>query len=63
MRRALKEAPRQSLFIGAQMPSRGFFDKLGAEPGGSTPDAFRELVSRDVAKWARVVREAKISVE
>ena len=37
--------------------------KLGAEPGGATPEEFRDLVSRDVAKWARVVKEAKVSVE
>jgi tripartite-type tricarboxylate transporter receptor subunit TctC len=37
--------------------------KLGAEPGGSTPEEFRDLVARDVAKWGKVVREAKISVE
>ena len=37
--------------------------KLGAEPGGSSPEEFRELVGRDVAKWGKVVREAKISVE
>ncbi|HUQ27316.1 MAG TPA: tripartite tricarboxylate transporter substrate binding protein [Usitatibacter sp.] len=37
--------------------------KLGAEPGGASPDEFRELVSRDIAKWGKVVREAKISVE
>jgi tripartite-type tricarboxylate transporter receptor subunit TctC len=37
--------------------------KLGAEPGGSSPEEFRELVSRDVAKWGKVVREAGISVE
>ena len=37
--------------------------RLGAEPGGSSPEEFRELVSRDIAKWGRVVREAKISVE
>jgi len=37
--------------------------KLGAEPGGATPEEFRELVARDVAKWARVVKEAKVVVE
>lgn len=36
--------------------------KLGAEPGGSSPEEFRDLVSRDVAKWSKVVREAKITV-
>jgi tripartite-type tricarboxylate transporter receptor subunit TctC len=37
--------------------------KLGAEPGGAPTEEFRELVTRDVAKWRKVVTEAKISVE
>ena len=37
--------------------------KLGAEPGGASSEEFRNLVTRDVAKWGKVVREAKISVE
>jgi tripartite-type tricarboxylate transporter receptor subunit TctC len=37
--------------------------KLGAEPGGASTDEFRALVTRDVAKWRKVVQEAKISVE
>jgi tripartite-type tricarboxylate transporter receptor subunit TctC len=37
--------------------------KLGAEPGGAPTDEFRALVSREVAKWGKVVREAKISVD
>ena len=37
--------------------------KLGAEPGGASPEEFRELVARDVAKWGKVVRDAKITVE
>ncbi|APV51767.1 ABC transporter substrate-binding protein [Betaproteobacteria bacterium GR16-43] len=37
--------------------------KLGAEPGGSTPEAFRDLVSRDIAKWGQVVRDAGITIE
>ncbi len=37
--------------------------KLGAEPGGAATEEFRDLVSRDVAKWARVVKEAKVVVE
>jgi tripartite-type tricarboxylate transporter receptor subunit TctC len=42
---------------------RELWFRLGAEPGGAAPEEFRELVSRDVAKWGKVVREAKISVE
>ena len=37
--------------------------KLGAEAGGSSPEEFRDLVSRDIAKWGKVVRDAKVSVE
>ncbi len=37
--------------------------KLGAEPGGSSPDAFRALIEKDVAKWSKVVRDAKVTLE
>lgn len=37
--------------------------KLGAEAGGSTPEAFRDLVAKDIAKWGKVVREANITIE
>jgi tripartite-type tricarboxylate transporter receptor subunit TctC len=37
--------------------------KLGAEPGGSSPEAFRALIDTDIAKWGKVVREAKITLE
>jgi tripartite-type tricarboxylate transporter receptor subunit TctC len=42
---------------------RDLWFKLGAEVGGSTSEEFRDLVSSDVAKWGKVVREAKVSVE
>jgi tripartite-type tricarboxylate transporter receptor subunit TctC len=42
---------------------RELWFKLGAEPGGASPEEFRDLVARDVAKWGRVVRDAKITVE
>jgi tripartite-type tricarboxylate transporter receptor subunit TctC len=42
---------------------RELWFRLGAEPGGASPEEFRDLVGRDVAKWGKVVREAKISVE
>jgi len=42
---------------------RDTWAKLGAEPGGSTPEAFRALIDKDVAKWGKVVREAKITLE
>jgi len=39
------------------------WSKLGAEPGGSSPEAFRALIDKDVAKWGKVVREAKVTLE
>jgi tripartite-type tricarboxylate transporter receptor subunit TctC len=42
---------------------RELWFKLGAEPGGASPEEFRELVSRDVAKWGKVVREARITID
>ena len=42
---------------------RDTWAKLGAEPGGSSPEAFRALIDKDVAKWGKVVREAKITLE
>jgi tripartite-type tricarboxylate transporter receptor subunit TctC len=37
--------------------------KLGAEPGGSSSEAFRAFQRSEIEKWAKVVREAKISME
>jgi len=42
---------------------RDTWARLGAEPGGASPEAFRALIDQDVAKWGRVVREANISLE
>jgi tripartite-type tricarboxylate transporter receptor subunit TctC len=37
--------------------------KLGAEPGGAPTEEFRAHVTRDVAKWRKVVTDSKISVD
>jgi len=37
--------------------------KLGAEPGGSTSEAFRAFQRSEIEKWAKVVREARVSME
>jgi tripartite-type tricarboxylate transporter receptor subunit TctC len=42
---------------------RELWFKLGAEPGGASPEEFRDLVARDVAKWGKVVREARITID
>jgi tripartite-type tricarboxylate transporter receptor subunit TctC len=35
----------------------------GLEARASTPAEFRDRVTRDVARWAEVVKKAKIAVE
>jgi tripartite-type tricarboxylate transporter receptor subunit TctC len=35
----------------------------GSDPVASTPEAFGELVARELAKWARVAKEARMQVE
>ena len=42
---------------------RDIWFKLGAEPGGSTSEAFRDLVANDIGKWGKVVREAGVKIE
>jgi tripartite-type tricarboxylate transporter receptor subunit TctC len=38
-------------------------DNLGLEPAPGTPDEFAAYIRAEQAKWARVVREAKIQIE
>ena len=37
--------------------------KLGVEPRSSTPEAFAATIRADVDKWAKVVKEADISLD
>ena len=39
------------------------FAALGAEGVGSTPEAFRALLAKDLQKWARVARDAGVKAE
>ena len=59
------------------MPAHGFVERLAelsasgvpfvcvtlVEAVGSTPDAFRALLQKDLAKWTRVAREANVKAE
>ena len=36
---------------------------LGAEPGATTPQAFRSLLREEVAKWADVAKAARIHAD
>jgi tripartite-type tricarboxylate transporter receptor subunit TctC len=39
------------------------FEQLGSEGGGGTPEAFGELIRRDSAKWAEVVRRSGAKID
>ena len=35
----------------------------GSEPGGNTPEEFAAFIKREIAKWARVVKESGLKIE
>ena len=39
------------------------FDKDGVEPVGGTPAAFKALVTREIAQWRDLAKQADIKVE
>ncbi len=47
----------------ASKPVHDRFVSLGAEPKSTTPEELAQLVRVDVARWARVVKEANIKLE
>ena len=42
---------------------RSRYATLGIEPVGNTPEAFAEQIRADLARWEKVVRQAKIRIE
>ena len=39
------------------------YSSEGADPVGSTPEAFAEVITRDIAKWAKVIKASGARVE
>jgi tripartite-type tricarboxylate transporter receptor subunit TctC len=39
------------------------FESLGLEPVGNTPEEFAAFQKAEVAKWAKVVKDAKITAD
>lgn len=56
----LNAAARQALKAPEVMTR---FKDLGAEPVGSTPEAFQKLVSEEMTRWADVVHKSGVKVE
>ena len=46
-----------------QPDTRERLAQLGSEGGGGTPEAFAELIRRDSAKWAEVVRRSGAKID
>ena len=52
--------------IAQALQSKELQDRMageGLEPAGGTPEQFRAVIKRDVEKWKRVVKQAKITVQ
>jgi tripartite-type tricarboxylate transporter receptor subunit TctC len=52
--------------INAVLKSPEFVERLralGYEPAGGSPQDFAALVARDTDKWAKLIRERKITAE
>ena len=43
--------------------TRERFTQLGSEGGGGTPEEFADLIRRDSAKWADVVRRSGAKID
>jgi len=39
------------------------FNELGAQPIGSTPEAFADFLKKEDAKWAEVIRKGNIKLD
>jgi tripartite-type tricarboxylate transporter receptor subunit TctC len=37
--------------------------ELGADPVGSTPEQFAELIKTEIAKWAKVIKDANVELQ
>ena len=39
------------------------FDAIGFEPAGTDPAEFAAYIRNDIAKWSRIIDEAKLKVQ
>jgi tripartite-type tricarboxylate transporter receptor subunit TctC len=52
---------QDSLKVLAQADTRATFTKLGLDIVGSTPGELAAIIKSDIAKWAKVIKEAGIT--
>ncbi len=62
-RPVIERLQREIAVVLGEAPVRASYDTLGIEPVGNAPDEFAKQIRADLERWARVVREAKITLE
>ena len=53
---------QETLKIAAQPDMRGKFAQLGLDAVADPPDAFSAIIKSDIAKWAKVIKDAGIKL-
>jgi tripartite-type tricarboxylate transporter receptor subunit TctC len=62
--RAVVDKLHREIVIALRDPdTRERFASLGIEPVGNTPEQFAQQIKADLARWAKVVEQAKIRLE
>ncbi len=62
-RAVIDKLQKEILVVLGEPPVRASYETLGIEPAGNTPDQFAQQIRADLERWARVVKEAKITLE
>jgi tripartite-type tricarboxylate transporter receptor subunit TctC len=62
-RGALERLQKEIAAVLDEPEIRSRYATLGIEPVGNTPEAFAEQIRADLARWEKVVRQAKIRIE
>ena len=62
-RALVQQLHREILKVLADATIQQQFTNLGAEPVGNTPEEFSALLKKDLAKWAKVARDANVKTE
>jgi tripartite-type tricarboxylate transporter receptor subunit TctC len=62
-RGALERLQKEIAAVLGEPEIRSRYATLGIEPVGNTPEAFAEQIRADLARWEKVVRQAKIRIE
>jgi tripartite-type tricarboxylate transporter receptor subunit TctC len=62
-RAIIERLNRELNAILARPEQRDAIVETGSQPSGGTPEAFRDFIRSETAKWALVVRDAKMQPE